>query len=138
MENGSSILSIGILATAILVILGTLFFAGRAFKIYYDEEAEMKNSTKTSAYVEVVDKNSYPTLIGKVTVTKYRIVVDVGGEKYQITVPTSLYHNVEIGNEIEVTIFYKDDKIVRVAYGNLEDEDAEAQNSVTESALGAE
>ena len=137
MENGSSILSIGILATAVLVILGTLIFAGRAFKIYYDEEAEMKNATKTSAYGEVGDKDSYIVPVGKAFGTKYRIVVDVGGEKHRMTVPASLYNSTEIGDDIEVTIFSNKDKIVRVTYGDLEDENKNSK-SVTDAALGAE
>ena len=134
MENGSSILSIGILATAILVIFGTMIFAGGALKIYYDEEAELKNSTKTSTYVEVVDKDSYIVPVGQAFVTKYRIVVDVGGEKHKITVPASLYNSTEIGDDIEVTIFSNKDKIVRVTYGDLEEEG----KSVTGSALGTD
>lgn len=132
MEDGNSRLSIAILALAIFVVLGYMFFAGRAFKIHYDEEAEMKNSTKTSTYVEVVDKDSYIVPVGKAFVTKYRIVVDIGGEKHRMTVPASLYNSTEIGDDIEVTIFHKDDKIVRVTYGDLEEEG----KNVTDAALG--
>lgn len=121
--------------TAVYAILGAIGFAVVCLIVDNDAQTELENSTRTSVYAEVIAKDSYPTLIGKVAVTLHGFVVNVGGEEFDVFVPSNIYDNTEIGDEIEVTVFYKDDKIVRVTCVDLWKKDIENSKSVTGSTL---
>lgn len=106
--------------TAVLLIASVFIFAVWIRDIERERIREEKAATKTSVYAKIVDKDTYMITNGKVAIRKYKAIVDIDGTNQDVNIPSDVYNVIEIGDDIEVTVYTSEKGIVTVKYGDME------------------
>ena len=106
--------------TAVLLIARVFIFAVWIRDIERERIREEKAATKTSVYAKIVDKDTYMITNGKVAIRKYKAIVDIDGTNQDVNIPSDVYNVIEIGDDIEVTVYTSEKGIVTVKYGDME------------------
>ena len=117
-----------VIAVAIVCMCIIGFSCCRALALSSDPDLVPDDSSKTRAYVEVVDKYSRKASTGRSCARKYRAVVEIDGEEIDVNLPSKVYDEVEIGDEIKVTVVSRDDKIMYAKYRGSRKADADCDD----------
>lgn len=105
---------------AVLIIASVFIFAVWIRDIERERIREENAATKTSVYAKIVDKDTYMITNGKVAIRKYKAIVDIDGTNQDVNIPSDVYDVIEIGDDIEVTVYTSEKGIVTVKYGDME------------------
>lgn len=87
------------------------------FVILKQDAIKELSATQTEQYCTIEDKYTRTAIIGKVSTTRHYIDVYVTDAKEiadTITIPGSLYDELEIGNEIKCVLFYNDKELIKI------------------------
>ena len=69
---------------------------------------------KEECYCEVLDKNTRVISTGKSVIYKYEVCVKYDDDSQNVTVPVSIYNDVEIGNDIKCLAYTKKGRLVKI------------------------
>ena len=76
----------------------------------------LSESTDTGICANVIAKDSYTVPDGTTLTKKYKAIVNIDDEEFDINLPSNVYDNVEIGDTVEVTISSEDGEIKNVTF----------------------